>query len=152
MRLTICVFDTAAGPNLVCANRFDPSLLRSIRKSDMSHSHSASNTKLKVSEAITFPIHMDEEHNQINFGVVSELFVTILLQKNYIDTIIKSIQLVEQRIVPYRFLPLPILTIHEAVNEDEKKKYGPRQEDTENRSLLVTPTSMTPSKLPLPDS
>lgn len=60
---------------------------------------SVSDTKLKVSGTINFHLRMGKSRMRLNFGVVNELVVPVILRTTYIDRLVKLIYTAERRIV-----------------------------------------------------
>lgn len=50
---------------------------------------SASDTKLELSGTIGLPIHMHNSRSPVSFCVVNELVVSIIIEKMYMDRILR---------------------------------------------------------------
>lgn len=112
LRPLMCLLDTDADRNLFQGEVLDPSSRESIRKCDMPNIRSVSDTKLKVSVAITLHLHMAESCTPVTLAVVNELIVLPLLGTTYIDRFIKSINPTERKFVPRHSPPVQMLMVH----------------------------------------
>lgn len=83
---------------------------------------SASDSKVKVSGAITLYLHMGISHACVNFDVVNKLFVAALLDTVYIGRFIKSIYPIERKTVSFYSPSVPRLVVHEAVSDVKDDK------------------------------
>lgn len=91
MRLTVCVYDTEAEPNLIRSDVLDPSWLEIIRQRDVWDIRSTSATRLKVSLTITVHLRIREASTRLSIGILNKLVNTVLLRTTHVDRLIKLI-------------------------------------------------------------
>lgn len=118
-RLTLCVFDTGDGLNLIRADLSDPVWMDSFRQLDVLAISSASDIKLKLSGTVTTHVRMGEPRTLVNLAVVSELFMLFLLSATYIERLLILIHLAERKTELHYFPPVPMLMEYEAKCEAE---------------------------------
>lgn len=83
--------------------------------------------KVKVCGTITIHLVMCESRTSVNFVVLNELIVPVLIGTAYIDRFIKLLPLLERKIVPHHFPPVPNLMVYEAPGKAEHNKYNIRK-------------------------
>lgn len=86
-----CVIDIGSGPKFAQAGVLDLIWLGSIRQHDRLEIQRASDTKLKVSETITFHFRISKWHARVTFGVVNKSVISVLLETTFIDRYINSV-------------------------------------------------------------
>lgn len=147
MRLITFAIDTGAGLKRIRADVLARRWLDSIRQRSMPEVCSAPGTKLKESGTITSHLRMGESRSRVNFGLVFELVLPLLLGMTYIDRFIKSIYPAERKIVSHYSLPVLILMVHEVQSETKKYNKETCKGDEEELALLVTPTMYEPKSI-----
>lgn len=109
--------------------------------------HSAPESELNVSETIAIHLRLGESETRVNFAIVNELVVLVLLGTTCIDRFIKWMHLVERKIIADNSLPVPIITIHEARSRAERNITESRQEIEKESALLVTHFACGPKSI-----
>lgn len=137
MRPIVCVFETGAGPIIIQADVLVPCWLESVHHRDMLDFRSAHNTKLKLSGTTIFHHRMRGAGTTVDFGAVSKLDVSVLLEPTYTDRFTKSIHPSERTAISYHSPPLPVLTIHKASTEAIVSRCSTRQDITEAFAPLL---------------
>lgn len=137
-----CVFDAGAGPNLIMADVLDPSWLNSIRHGALWDIRIVSNSKLEVSGNIIIHCRMGESCTRDDFGAVNELLVAVLLKKTYINRVIRTTHLTEEKLVPHHSSLVPILMVYKAPGEAESNRLDIGECTTEELAVLLTPNKI----------
>lgn len=78
-------------------------------------------TKLEMSGIIIHHHLMGKSYLYITFRVVNELFFVVLLETKFFDRFIKSIHLVEMKVVPHHCFAVLIILLFEAGMKNKKK-------------------------------
>lgn len=88
---------------------------------------------------------MRESRTRVNFGLVNEMVVPILLGTTYIDRFMNLIHPTERRIVLHHSPLILILMVCKAKSETKNNDTEKRQRNEEELTLLGTPISDEPN-------
>lgn len=122
MHPILYIFSTDTGPNLVLSDFLHLASWDSIRERDIPEARRASGTKLTVSGSITSHLRIGELHTDVILDVVDELAVAVLLVTTFLDFYISSFHPMGTKLVPYHFMAVPILVVHDARSVAKKKE------------------------------
>lgn len=91
-----------------------------IRTAHAPHLKSSTSEPVCVLGIITLHVRMRDCRVRIDFGVVRNLAVSVLLGKTFIDRFVKSIFPAEMKVAPYNSKPVPILILTMQKTKDEQ--------------------------------
>lgn len=132
------LLDTGDSPSLLKGEVLELNWLTCIHQRSMPNIRNALDIKLRVSKTITLHLHMTESRTRINYGVVKELVVRVLLRTTYIHRLINLINQAGIKTVSHHSPSVPIVMVYEAPGEAKNKKSDIRQDSTEEVVMVVT--------------
>lgn len=92
-----------------------------IRTSHATALRSATSKSVRVLEIITLHVRMDDCRVRVDFGIIRNTSVPILLGTSVINRFVKRVFPAERKVAPYNFRQIPILKITMLTSEDDPK-------------------------------
>lgn len=106
-----CVFNMTASPNLIREKFFRQGWHKLIGPDNSPDVKSTTSESVRVLDIITLHVRMGDGGVRVDFGVVRNLVVNVLLGTNFIDRFAKDIFKVGRKVVFYNFKPAQIMML-----------------------------------------